>query len=384
MSILQLLHTATGGEPDWERLRRDHFWAEEMAGYRPDGEANRNLLEEGERVIRALRALPEYGDRPQEQREALELAALLHALGEPATRRDEEGRIRGPGPSILGQIRARRILWEERTPFRTREAACALIRYQHLPFHPGAGSEAVRRILAISIASRCDLVAILGEALVRAGIRRRDDALAAVDSFRERAAELGCLDLPFRFASAHSRFLYFRRPDRNPFYQAHDDTRGEVVLLAGLPGSGKSTWISTRAPSGYELVGLDEMREEMGIRPTENQGPVVQATREHARRIMGDKLTSRSIVWNATNLSRRRREPILALCDAYRYRARIVYIEVPPSTLDRQNHERERPVPADAIERMMLHWELPDRTEAHAVEYHVREEREGPGDSSRG
>jgi predicted kinase len=375
MGIMDLLGTEAGSESAWNELN-DLLPPAASTAKHPTAEPRGSFMDPAVKarlVHEGLRELPEYLGLPLEERQAIDLGALFHAVGEPGTRHDEEGRIRGPGPSILGAILARRILWEERMPFRTRESACALIRFQHIPFRLGSGSMALKRLLAVSVASRCNHVALLAEAQARAGfVGDHGGALAAVDRFREEAAQHGCLEQPFGFPSAHSRFLYFRREDRNPYYEAHDDTRGEVILLAGLPGSGKSTWIATHAPATHVLVGLDEMRAEMGVRPDENQGPVVQATRERAKRIMGEKIAPKSIVWNATNLSRRRRDPILDLCEHYRYRARIVYIEVPPADLDRQNHERERPVPANAIRRMMMSWELPDRTEAHALEYHVR------------
>jgi hypothetical protein len=39
---------------------------------------------------------------------------------------------------------------------------------------------------------------------------------------------------------------------------------------------------------------------------------------------------------------------------------------------DAQNRDREHPVPAAVIHRMIEHWEVPDLTEAHAVECVIR------------
>jgi predicted kinase len=97
---------------------------------------------------------------------------------------------------------------------------------------------------------------------------------------------------------------------------------------------------------------------------------VVNEARERGREMLRQ---GRSFVWNATNLSRQMRDQVLSLFLRYQARVRIVYLEVDPVVLFRQNQQRERRVPEKVMERLRDRWEVPDVTEAHEVEYVVRE-----------
>ena len=57
---------------------------------------------------------------------------------------------------------------------------------------------------------------------------------------------LGGLAEPKAFASDHSRFLYFHREDRRPYYGTFDDWLARSPLLSGLLGSGKDTWLASK------------------------------------------------------------------------------------------------------------------------------------------
>ena len=72
-------------------------------------------------------------------------------------------------------------------------------------------------------------------------------------------AEEGCLSAPRRFASDHTRFTYFRSTGRHPDVEVFDDTRNHVVVMCGLPGAGKDTYIREHFPE-MAVVSLDERR----------------------------------------------------------------------------------------------------------------------------
>ncbi len=167
------------------------------------------------------------------------------------------------------------------------------------------------------------------------------------------------------FPSDHTRFVYFRGANRVPSVLVHDDAKGELVLLSGLPGAGKDTWLREHLP-GLPVVSLDDVREELDVAPAEEQGSVIQHARELAREHLR---AGRSFVWNATNVSRALRAQTIALAAGYGARVRIVSIEASEGTLLARNRARERRVPERVIERLVARWEIPDRTEAHRVDW---------------
>jgi predicted kinase len=316
-----------------------------------------------------MAALPTWRELPGDDRRLLFAAALLHDVAKPAcTRVEHDGRISSRGHSWRGAVQARRILWRLGVPFAEREAVCAVVRHHLVPFFL-ADSENPRRLaIEVSQTARCDRLAVMAEADIRGRVCPDPQKLLdQVALFREHAIEAGCLSEPFAFASDHARFLYFRDPARTPDAPAHEEFRARVVLLSGLPGAGKDHWLE-RHLSGWPVVSLDEIRQELGVPPSDPQGEVLNRARETAR----DHLRNgRHFVWNATNLSRNVRADCVRLFHGYDAHVRLVYVETTPDRLFAQNRQRRRRVPEKVIERLLDRWEVPDRTEAHRVEYVV-------------
>ena len=149
---------------------------------------------------------------------------------------------------------------------------------------PGpARPTASRRLVEASYQCRLDWLALLAEADVRGrDCADRAGLLDRVVLFRELADEEGCLDRPRSFASGHTRFLYFQGRDLCPDDPAYDDTRGTVIVMSGLPGAGKDTWIGRNVPE-RPVIALDEIRRELGVDPQDDQGTVANAARDRAR-----------------------------------------------------------------------------------------------------
>jgi predicted kinase len=104
-----------------------------------------------------------------------------------------------------------------------------------------------------------------------------------------------------------------------------DDTRLEVILMCGLPGTGKDYWIAHNHPD-LPVVSLDKLRIEMGISPTDEQGAIVNAGRDLAK---GYLQSETPFIWNATNIVKPIRSGLIRLFAGYGARIRIVYLEVP-------------------------------------------------------
>ena len=135
--------------------------------------------------------------------------------------------------------------------------------------------------------------------------------------------------------------------------------------MSGLPGVGKDRWISTHYPT-WSVISLDTIRTQLGIAPNKNQGPVIAAAKEQARQLLRDK---QSFIWNATNVTRAMREQLINLFAAYNASIKIVYLDADYSVILKRNSERTSSVPEKIIDKLADKLELPDKTEAHDVEY---------------
>lgn len=295
-------------------------------------------------------------------------ACILHDVAKPVTTaQDADGRITARGHSVRGAILARGLLWELGVPFAVREAICGLVRFHQVPFFLIHEDEraAERKALRIAEACRCDLLQVV--AWADAAGRRCADQQRILDSvalFGELTAELGVQSTSYPFVDAHTRFRYFRDVSRTRHDVAFDDTVAEVTILVGFPAAGKDRWCAHNA-GGAEVVSLDALRAQHGL---SHEGSQTRVAALAAERMKAALRKHRPVVWNATNLVRDLRNDIIDVADAYHARVRVVVLEASPKTLEERNRAREHPVPASVYRRMAERWDVPDRSDAHAVD----------------
>jgi predicted kinase len=353
---------------DWQALDEDYAWIRALKGVEQDPihHAEGDVWIHTRMVCEALTELAAWRALAESERRIVFWAALLHDVSKPACTREEGGRVTARGHSGRGEVEARSILWRLGAPFDEREHVARLILAHQLPFFAIEKESAERLAISVSQVARCDLLALVAEADMRG--RRCEDQRRLLDNielFRELCRDTGCFSEPFRFATEHSRVEYFRNESRDPRYRAHDDTEFEVVLMSGLPGSGKDQWLKHQAP-GLPVVSLDTIRDELDVPAGETPGEVIDRAKQRAREHLRAK---RPFAWNATNLSRKLRRPLLDFFADYAARVRIVYCETSWHELLERNHDRDRSVPEAAIRRMLERWQVPDITEARGVEW---------------
>jgi hypothetical protein len=265
-----------GGGANWPQIAEAFDWFRALRGcpQDPTFHAEGDVDIHTRMVVGALLTDPAWQALPAAERQSLFWAALLHDVGKPATTRMEpDGRVIAPGHSRRGQIMARRILAEMAVPFAQRELICHLITHHQIPFYLLERERPERRAHLISRHTRCDLLAVLTTADARG--RLCPDGERMLDNialFRGLCREEDCLAAPKAFASAHSRFLYFRREERSADYEAFDDCHGAVTLLSGLPGSGKDTWLAANAGDA-PMISLDDPAGGAGYRPCRHPTP---------------------------------------------------------------------------------------------------------------
>ncbi|NTV64182.1 MAG: AAA family ATPase [Oscillochloris sp.] len=358
---------------DWPTIMAACPWLAPLAATPQDPayHAEGDVLTHTRMVAESLVGLAGWRARTPGERAALLLAALLHDIGKPPTTQiAPDGRISSPGHSLAGAAIARSLLWGDAglggpLAFAERELVAGLVRFHGLPHWFLERSDIARGVLPPSLRIPLDLLALLAEADLHGRISpERADLVARVDLFRDWCAEQGCLTTPYPFPSDHSRVRYCRRHQRDPAYHAYDDTWGEVTLLAGLPGAGKDTWLHKHA-GALPLIALDTIRAEREINPEDAQGAVVSAAKDQARALLR---RHQPFIWNATNLTRRLRDPLVDLMLGYGARVRIVYLDAPLPEVLRRNRQRAQPVPEAVILRLATRAEPPDLSEAHRVE----------------
>ena len=136
----------------------------------------------------------------------------------------------------------------------------------------------------------------------------------------------------------------------------------EVIFLAGLPASGKSTYAKTLEKDGYLVFSSDDYREKAGIK---NNNIIF---RNLVRQIVSAVRTGRSCVLDATNLRASNRiEMILEIeetgavitCDVF---------TTPADVCKKRNRKREQKhgVTDEAIDRLLASYEPPKRCEGFA------------------
>jgi predicted kinase len=346
-------------------------WLADMKGcpQNPDRHAEGDVWIHVHMVVEAMVALPAWRELPEADRRVLFAAALLHDVAKPScTRIEHDGRITSRGHSWRGAVLARRILWRAGMPFAEREQVCAIVRHHLVPLFLPDSENPRRLAIEVSQTARCDLLALMAEADVRGRVCPDPTKLHnQIARFRREATNAGCLSGPFPFPSDHARFLFFRDPSRAADAPADGQFKARVVLLSGLPAAGKDHWLEQNL-AAWPVVSIDALRHEMGVPPSDPQGEVLNRAREQARQYLRDGC---DFVWNATNLSRNVRADCVRLFHGQDAHVRIVYVETSPDRLFAQNRQRRRKVPEKVIERLMDRWEVPDRTEAHEVEYQV-------------
>ena len=343
-------------------------WAQDMAGCRQDAEwhAEGDVWTHTRMVVAEVERLPEWPSLDREAQLKLLFTALFHDAGKPATTRIDPvtGRTHSPKHALVGMEIGRNVLRDLGCDLAVREEIAALVRYHGRPPYVLEKKDPAHELIWLSWLVNHRLLYLFALADTRGRqtreMTRPEDNLHL---WKLVADENGCFDQPYAFANDHARFLFYRDALSSRHYTPREDYRCTVTLLSGLPGSGKDTWLARHRP-GLPVVSLDDVRADLDVEATDNQGEVIQAARESCRELLR---AGTNFAFSATNTMRQTRKRWIDLFADYGARVEVVYVEPPLPLIFQQNERRGKPVPRQVIQHLVEKLEPPTWAEAHAL-----------------
>ncbi len=343
-------------------------WATAMADCRQDADwhAEGDVWTHTRMVVAEVERLPEWPSLDREAQLTLLFAALFHDAGKPATTTIDPatGRTRSPKHSLSGMRICRDVLRELKCGLGVREQIAALVRYHGRPPYLLDKEDPTREIISLSWQVNYRLLYLLALADTRGRLTREmSRPEESIHLWKVAAEEHGCFDRPYSFANDHARFLFFRDALSSLHYTPREEYRCTVTLMSGLPGSGKDTWLTRHRPN-LPVVSLDDLRVDLDVAASGNQGEVVQVARERCREYLR---AGQDFAFNATNIVRQTRKRWVDLFADYAARVEAVYVEPPLSVILQQNQRRREPVPMHEIQRLVEKLEPPTWAEAHSI-----------------
>lgn len=355
---------------EWEFLEASFPWVADMRHTPQDpvyhGEGN--VAVHTQMVLEYLQQEPAFQLLTAQEKEVLWAAALLHDVEKRSTTVIEpDGRITSRGHVRKGAQTARRILYKDiPAPFSIREQIWGLVQHHSIPLWLLERPDPLKLAVQVSMEVNTAWLALLARADVKGRIAADiHDMLYRIDCFEEFCKEHGCWGATRPFASDHARMHYLQTEEMYPDYIPYDKPAMEVVMMSGLPGAGKDTYIRKHLKN-LPLISLDDFREEMGVAPDDKtgNGQVIQYAKEKAKKLLR---IQQSFVWNATNTTRQMRAQLIDLFTTYKAAVHIIYLEVPFRQLMTQNKGREAVVPANVLDKLANKLEVPSLVEAHKV-----------------
>lgn len=339
------------------------------------GRRGQDVLRHTQEVLDRLQ--PQLRSLPSQRAQALRLAALLHELDRT--------------PSAAAAL-ARTVLFRLQLPGPLRDQVVHLVRRHRVPASFGGREAALGRMLRLAWTLDTDALYRLAAAhLEAAGVPVSDRRAQRLAAFRARCHELGILGRePAPLLSRRSwqalapadpalrrrlagelRFLRLKGRVQTP-EQARDwlaaqspQPAATLYLPVGVPGSGKSTWITTKARPA-RMVSMDVARERLtGTRADQSRNREIYhiCRRELAQALRAGE----SVAWDAQSHTWSARQGLLALARETHAYVIIVYFDLPLAVALERNTRRELMVPEETIRRSYQDLQEPRPFEAEEI-----------------
>ena len=365
---------------DWELIKSEIFspFASRLENTMQDAKwhGEGNVLIHTKMVLEKLISFDEYKKLERKDKLIIFLAALFHDIGKAVCTKDSGGEITSFNHGVVGSVMLREYLWKDlglcgnKEYQQFREAVCLLVRYHSTPIHNY--NDLVKMVIKLSLNSsltsdfKLSLLALLAkaDALGRIG-NEYDEHLLNIELFMHYAKLYYCDDESFKFEDSYTKYQYLVNDNVWAYNKLYDKSYGTIILLCGLPGTGKDTYIKNNYPD-MPVISLDDIREEYKILPSENQSKVYEIAKERAKVYLRNK---KEFIWNATNLTNLIRNKQLNLFHGYNFKVKIIFLETDLESNFIRNESRKKIVDKNIILKMLSNINIPEAFEAEEVEW---------------
>ncbi len=337
-----------------------------------------NVWNHTKMVIESMMKDNDFKSLESVEKHILIAAAFFHDIAKPKTFKMEDGKVKSDKHSVLGARMTRETLWNHHShnyypaPWDIREYISNLVLLHMLPVHflnkefpvfsIGASSQVVSN-KHLYILSKADINGRICNENVR------QESIDTVELFKDFCIEKECFDGTMKFQSDNARFRYFFEHKGDPCFDYYEPYKGTVVVMSGLPGSGKNYAINRDYPS-LPVVGYDDMREEIGLKYGEDESLVQTNVKERIKVHMRD---NQDFVFNATNVIKDIRSQWIRRFRLYGYRIKIHYVEKSLKETLENNKKRDIIVPENIIIDKFAKLDIPTLMECHEIKYETKE-----------
>ena len=138
------------------------------------------------------------------------------------------------------------------------------------------------------------------------------------------------------------------------------ENKQEIIVMCGLPGSGKSKWaeIYSKAYPEYTVVSTDTIRKEkFGDESDQSNNWLVFVTAYS--KILEIIKEGGCAIFDATNLRKKDRKKIVKFFSDKGVNLKLVWMATPIEICKLRNKQRTRVVPEEVIDRMLLSFTEP-------------------------